>query len=56
MLTPTMIAIPFFASMIAIEAFPHGKHSDEYNDNKDTRWGNIFLGFMSVVWGRPLVS
>ena len=51
MLTPTVIAIPFFALMIAVEAFwARRKHSDEYGDNKDT-WGNIFMGFMSVVWG-----
>ncbi|MEO6485277.1 MAG: sterol desaturase family protein, partial [Pyrinomonadaceae bacterium] len=51
MLRPTVIAIPFFALMIASEAlWAHFKHSDEYNDNKDT-WINIFLGFMSVVWG-----
>ena len=37
--------------MIAVEAlWAHRKRSDEYNDNKDT-WINIFLGFMSVVWG-----
>ncbi len=37
--------------MIALEAFwAHRKHSNEYNDKKDT-WGNIFMGFMSVVWG-----
>ena len=51
MLRPTVIAIPFFAIMIAIEAVWASRHnSDEYADRKDT-WGNIFLGFMSVVWG-----
>ena len=51
MLTPTVIAIPFFASLIALEAlWARLKRSDEYADKKDT-WGNIFLGFMSVVWG-----
>ena len=51
MLRPTVIAIPFFALLIAIEAlWSHVKGSDEYRDNKDT-WGNIFLGFMSVAWG-----
>jgi sterol desaturase/sphingolipid hydroxylase (fatty acid hydroxylase superfamily) len=49
--TPTMIAIPLFAALIAAEAWWSGRRgSDEYSDNKDT-WGNIFLGFMSVVWG-----
>src|SRR5258708_21557363 len=51
MLSPTAIAIPFFELMIAVEAFfSRRRHSDEYRNNKDT-WVNIFLGFMSVVWG-----
>ena len=51
MLKPTVIAIPFFALLIAAEAlWAHLKNSDEFSDNKDT-WVNIFLGFMSVVWG-----
>lgn len=51
MVPPTVIAIPFFALMIAGEAlWAHLKGSDEYSDIKDT-WGNIFLGFISVVWG-----
>lgn len=51
MLRPTVIAIPFFALLIAAEAlWAHFKRSNEYGDRKDT-WGNIFLGFMSVVWG-----
>jgi alkylglycerol monooxygenase len=50
-LTPTMAAVPLFAALIAVEAW-WARHtgSDEYADNKDT-WGNIFLGFMSIVWG-----
>lgn len=51
MLRPTVIAIPFFALLIAAEAlWAYLKNSDEFSDNKDT-WVNIFLGFMSVVWG-----
>ena len=51
MIRPTVIAIPFFALMIAAEAWWHlRKHDGEYTDRKDT-WGNIFLGFMSVVFG-----
>lgn len=51
MLRPTVIAIPFFALMIAAEAWWHLRKNDgEYKDRKDT-WGNIFLGFMSVVFG-----
>jgi sterol desaturase/sphingolipid hydroxylase (fatty acid hydroxylase superfamily) len=48
---PTVIAIPLFAFLIAVEAlWAYLKRSDEYRDNKDT-WTNIFLGFMSVLWG-----
>lgn len=51
MLRPTVLAIPFFALMIAIEAlWAYLKGSDEYRENKDT-WGNIFMGFMSIAWG-----
>lgn len=51
MLRPTVIAIPFFALLIAVEAFyAHRKSSAEYGDRRDT-WTNIFLGFMSVVFG-----
>ena len=51
MLRPTVIAIPLFALLIAAEAFwAYKRRSDEYDDKKDT-WINIFLGFMSVVWG-----
>ena len=50
-LTPTMVAVPLFAAMIAAEAWWSTRHgSDEYNDKKDT-WGNILLGFGSIVWG-----
>jgi sterol desaturase/sphingolipid hydroxylase (fatty acid hydroxylase superfamily) len=51
MLHPTVIAIPIFAALIAAEAFFAARRNDpEYNDKRDT-WTNIFLGFMSVVWG-----
>ena len=51
MVSPIVIAVPFFALMIAGEAlWARLKGSDEYGDRRDT-WGNIFLGFMSVVWG-----
>jgi alkylglycerol monooxygenase len=53
-LKPTIIAVPLFALMIAIEAFYALRHeSDEYKDRRDT-WTNIFLGFMSLVWGALL--
>jgi alkylglycerol monooxygenase len=51
MVSPTVIAIPFFALMIAVEAhFAHFKRSDEFSDKWDT-WTNILLGFASTVWG-----
>src|SRR5690348_15261871 len=51
MLRPTTIAIPLFALLIAAEAlWSWLKEKDVYTDAKDT-WNNIFLGFMSVVWG-----
>ena len=51
MLTPTVIAIPIFALLIAAEAFYANRtRSNEYANNKDT-WTNILMGFMSVVWG-----
>jgi sterol desaturase/sphingolipid hydroxylase (fatty acid hydroxylase superfamily) len=50
-LTPTMVAVPLFAAMIAAEAWLTSRHgSDEYADKRDT-WGNILLGFGSIVWG-----
>lgn len=46
-----MFAVPFFAAMIAAEAWWTHRHGfDEYHDNRDT-WGNILLGFGSIVWG-----
>lgn len=50
MLTPTVIAIPFFALLIAAEAWLIKRESRELFDRKDT-WTNIFLGFGSVAWG-----
>jgi sterol desaturase/sphingolipid hydroxylase (fatty acid hydroxylase superfamily) len=51
MVSPVVFTIPVFASLIAFEAWWAYRHdSDEYADKRDT-WGNIFLGFMSVVWG-----
>lgn len=51
MLRPTVIAIPIFAILIALEAWWDSRRgSGEYRDRRDT-WTNIFLGFMSVVFG-----
>ena len=50
MLPPTVIAIPVFALLIALEAwFLKRENLSEY-DRKDV-WTNIFVGFISVVWG-----
>lgn len=50
MLSPIVIAIPFFALMIAIEAsFSRRKHRDYY-ETKDA-WTNILIGFVSVAFG-----
>jgi len=50
MLTPTVIAIPIFALLIAIEAWLIKRENLDSFDRKDT-WTNIFLGFGSVAWG-----
>ncbi len=50
MLTPTVIAIPIFALLIAVEAYLVIRENRENFDRKDT-WSNIFIGFMSVAWG-----
>ncbi len=50
MLKPTVIAIPFFALLIALEAYLVVRESRENFDRKDT-WTNIFIGFASVAWG-----
>ncbi|MCY7345216.1 MAG: sterol desaturase family protein [Pyrinomonadaceae bacterium] len=50
MLTPTVIAIPIFALLIAVEAYFVARENSENFDRRDT-WTNIFLGFGSVVWG-----
>ncbi len=49
--SPTVIAIPLFAILIAVEAaWARSQGSDEFADNKDT-WGNIAHGFGSIAWG-----
>jgi sterol desaturase/sphingolipid hydroxylase (fatty acid hydroxylase superfamily) len=50
MLNPTVIAIPFFALLIAVEAYLVIRENREDFDRRDT-WTNIFIGLMSVVWG-----
>ena len=52
MLKPTVIAIPFFALMIAIEIFLSVRNEENY-DRKDV-WTNIALGFGSVAFGAVL--
>lgn len=50
MLKPTVIAIPFFALLIAVEVYFTVRHTQEEHDRKDT-WTNIALGFGSVGFG-----
>ncbi len=50
MLKPTVIAIPFFALLIALEAWHLIRENRADFDKKDT-WANIFIGFLSVAWG-----
>ena len=50
MISPTVIAIPLFAVMIALEAhLALWLDSDEFSDKKDTK-ANIILGFSSTAW------
>ncbi len=50
MISPTVIAIPIFATMIAVEAhLARWLDSDEFGDRKDTK-ANIILGFTSTAW------
>jgi sterol desaturase/sphingolipid hydroxylase (fatty acid hydroxylase superfamily) len=50
MLNPIIIAVPFFALLIAVETYFLIRENREDFDDKDTRT-NIFIGFMSVIWG-----
>jgi sterol desaturase/sphingolipid hydroxylase (fatty acid hydroxylase superfamily) len=50
MLSPTAIAIPLFAALIAAEAWYSRRLGNEFYLAKDA-WTNIFIGFMSVAWG-----
>ncbi len=49
MLKPTIIAIPVFALLIAVETFLAVRYEEKY-DRKDV-WTNIGLGFGSVAFG-----
>jgi alkylglycerol monooxygenase len=50
MLKPTVIAIPIFALLIALEAWYDARQRTREYDRKDT-WTNIALGFGSVFFG-----
>ena len=52
MLKPTVIAIPVFALLIAIETYFSVSREENY-DRKDV-WTNIALGFGSVAFGVEL--
>lgn len=49
MLNPTVIAIPIFAALIAIEAWFAQRRNPEYYEAKDA-WINILIGFVSVAF------
>lgn len=49
-LKPTVIAIPLFAVLIAVEAWLTVREDRDEYDRKDA-WTNIFLGFGSVAFG-----
>jgi alkylglycerol monooxygenase len=50
MLQPTVIAVPIFALMIAIEAWYAIRRKRDAYEARDA-WTNIFIGFVSVVFG-----
>lgn len=50
MLNPVVLAIPFFAAMIAAEAFYARRRGTGSYESRDA-WTNVFIGFMSVAWG-----
>lgn len=50
MLNPTLIAIPIFAALIAIEAWFARRRHPEFYESKDA-WTNILIGFVSVAFG-----
>lgn len=50
MFNPVIIAIPFFAATIALEAWWSGRLGVEAYRKTDT-WNNIFIGFVSVGFG-----
>jgi sterol desaturase/sphingolipid hydroxylase (fatty acid hydroxylase superfamily) len=50
MLSPIVIAIPFFALMIAIEAWMSRRQHRDYYETRDA-WINILIGFVSVAFG-----
>ena len=50
MIKPTVIAIPIFALLIAIEAWYSARRNNSFYEKKDG-WNNIFIGLMSVIFG-----
>lgn len=50
MINPTVIAIPAFASMIAVEAWVASRRTPEIYSRRDA-WTNIFVGIVSVGFG-----
>lgn len=50
MFNPVVIAIPFFAATIALEAWWSNRNGTRVYQKTDT-WNNIFIGFVSVGFG-----
>ena len=50
MINPVIIAVPFFAFMIGLEAW-YAYHTSADAYHKKDAWNNIFIGFVSVAFG-----
>jgi len=48
--SPVLIAVPFFAAMIAIEAWYASRRDPDAYQSKDA-WNNILIGFVSIFFG-----
>jgi alkylglycerol monooxygenase len=49
-ISPTVIAVPLFAAMIAIEAWYSQRSSNGHYNSRDA-WTNILIGFVSLAFG-----
>ena len=48
--SPVLIAVPFFAAMIAIEAWYASRRDPDAYQSKDA-WNNVLIGFVSIFFG-----